>query len=964
MLLLLKAHNQLYKFIFLSIFIGILSFFASEKSFAQTAPDFSLSVSPSSATIQPGSSVSFSISVTRQGNFNSSVSFSGSAGNGLTVSFSPGAITPPGTVTMVVSASPNINPGNYPINITGSGGGVTRSASASVTVPQQGFTLNASPSTTQVTPGTNATFNISATTPANNRSLSVSLTASGQLGVGFANSTISTPGSTSMTVLVPASTTPGLYTINVIGTASGVASQSASVTVDVRPLPDFTLNVFPTAVSLPAGEQTEIVVSVIGANRFEDVVNLKLDSKIPASLSSNSVNGSGIVSLMVSTNRNTPLDDYPITIIATSSTKAGVIEKRAITTISVTAASDFNLALSPSTIETSPGKSFSFTVSVNALNRFNDIVVLSFNSLNSNIGVSSNVPGLMPGAVANVSVNVGANVLPGTYDVAVIGMAGGLQRSSVFKVIVKGDFDLTLDQPSQSIFAGEKANFVASVSPRDNFTGQISLTANSSENTIQTSFSPVSITSNGISMVTVNTSPNTPAGDYKITISATGGGITKTVTFNLTVKVNPGDFTIRVSPDMQSVAAGKSTSFALDIQGQNGFNGSVNLTAETSGQPFQLSFSSSTVKVGDNVSITVSTNNTTPRGTYNIRVIGTSGQLIKTASFVLTVTPAPEEAFSFALAPSVQDIVIGDSTMYRVGIVGRSGFNQMVDLSATSQEPSLAIAFAKTSLAAGANTSLTVVTSSNTPAGIYPITITGKSGTTTVVQQVRLIVRVAALRVSISFDPPAMGEIAPPRNVQVSALELKDPSIVLQELNQIINPLAESDIAGFKIYRLPQPKEGQPPLTADDLVKDENLIATLSPSETNFVDNVTVSKSGTGNFVYSVSTFFGNGQNSSGSQPMSTNLPVINSPSFSKGTIFIGSAGSFITTGSVIIIDDMDEYPLMFDSSGTLFTVAKKKAGSLTGKTIKKLIPKGATVKLTVRTSEGKLSISRSLTRK
>lgn len=962
MLFLLNSKTQIYKLIILGIFLGIISLFASKEILAQTAPDFGLSVSPSSATIQPGSSANFSISVTRQGNFNSTVNFSGASSGGLTVSFSPSSVVPPATVTMTVSTSSTIASGTYTINVSGSGGGITKSISVSVTVPPQSFTLSASPSSVQVIPGNNAVFTISANNPPNGRSLNVSLTASGQLGVSFSSSSINTPGTTTMTVNVPANTVPGIYTINVVGTASGTISQNTLVTVDVRPAPDFTLSVFPSMVSLPAGEQTELVLSVVGGSRFEDTVNLRLDSQLSASLSSNSVAGSGTVALTVSTSRSTAIGDYQLTVIGTSSTRAGIIEKRVVVRISVTAPPDFTLALSPSSIETSPGKSVSVSISVNSLNQFSDIVVLSFNTSNSNITATSNAPGILPGMSANATINVAASTVPGIYNVVVIGMAGGLQRTSMLNLTVSNDFDLTLSPTSQSIFVGQKTTFVVNVNGKDGFNGQVSLSVSSPQNTIQTSFSSLTINSTGNSTVTITTSPQTEPKDYPIVISAISGGISKTATFNLTVKANPGDFTLNLKPDIQTVSAGKSTSVNLDIQSQNGFNDLVDLRAEKPGEPIEINFAPPSARPGQNVSITISTTANTPRGTYTVRIIGTSGSLAKTATLTLNVTPAQDDVFSFAISPSTQDIIISDSAMYRVGIVGRSGFNQMVDLTAVSASSDVLVNFAKATLAPGSNTTLTAITNVNTAPGVYPITITGKAGSIVVTQQVNLTVRVAALQVFINFDPPPVGEISPPQNVKVLAVELKTQPKA-QEISRKIHPLVDPNIAGFKLYRLPQPAEGLPALTEKDLVKDENLIATLSANDTSFVDTVNTGKNTTSNFVYSVSTFFGNGQSSSGSQPTSTNLPVINNPVFSKGTILVESASSFIQTGAVLIVDGMDEFPLIFDSSGTRFTVAKKKTGSINGKTLKKLITKGTTVQLTVKNPDGKLSISRSLTR-
>ncbi|KAF0190253.1 MAG: hypothetical protein FD167_6163, partial [bacterium] len=260
---------------------------------------------------------------------------------------------------------------------------------------------------------------------------------------------------------------------------------------------------------------------------------------------------------------------------------------------------------------------------------------------------------------------------------------------------------------------------------RDNFSEQVSLTSSSPQNAIQTSFSVNTINSSGTAMVTLSTTPATEPKDYIVTISATGGGVTKNATFTLTVKPIVGDFTLTVKPETQSVSAGKATSFGLDIQGQNGFTNLVALSADSAEKSLQIGFAPSSARPGDNISITVTSASTTPSGTYNIQVIGTSGSLVKTATFALNVTPAPQEAFSLALAPSVQSLVVGDATMFTVGVVGRIGFNQAVSLSATSPNPNIQVGFAQTSLSPGANTIITVNTSADTPAGTYSIMIIG-----------------------------------------------------------------------------------------------------------------------------------------------------------------------------------------------------------------------------------------------
>ncbi|MBL8197009.1 MAG: hypothetical protein JNM06_24675, partial [Blastocatellia bacterium] len=362
------------------------------------------------------------------------------------------------------------------------------------------------------------------------------------------------------------------------------------------------------------------------------------------------------------------------------------------------------------------------------------------------------------------------------------------------------------------------------------------------------------------------------------------------------------------------------------------------------------------------------TANTLP-SQYTIKIIGTSGSIVKTALFTLTVTPPTNDPFSLAIAPNSRAIASGEATMFTVGVVGRNGFNQPVNLSASVTNPNIQINFASITVNAGGNTFMTIRTSADTLPGTYVIIITGQSANSVVTQTVTLLVRQAALRVIITFDPPPIGQVLPPQNVRVIASELKpsSPQPANANLTNLLvsqpNPLADGDLAGYKVYRLPTPTSDQPPLTTNDLVKDENLVATLDPDDLAFVDTTTVGASSSGNFTYSVTSFFGNGQMSGGSQPTGTELPVIRNPIFTKNTIFLDAASSFIQLGAVLIVDGTDEYQLKFTKEATRFLVKKKKKGSISGKTIGDLIPKGGTVEITVRNPDNKISVGKSLIR-
>ncbi|MBN8723071.1 MAG: hypothetical protein J0M03_09080 [Acidobacteria bacterium] len=959
--------NQ-YRLLSLTIIFTIIALLTTTTNQAQTQRDFNFSISPTTRIINVGGTGNFSISLTATGQFNSPINFSASAPSGITVTFSPNQVVPPANINMAVAVSQNVKHGTYTINVNGFGGDISKTQSVTIQVSEVNLSLEISPERIVANQGETVEFLVAVSLNDSQPPQDpITIAISSQFPANFTDSTISIPGSTSLLVDIPATAPAGIYPITLTARLNNSVIATANASIEVRVVPDFLLSINNDAVTINAGEQIELVVNISAINGFNQPVNLTTQSNLTTSLANSSITGSGATRLLVSTSRDTQAGSYPVTIIA----RSNGVEKRVSTTVFVNAASDFSLVVNPSSLTASQGQTLSFDISLNATNNFTDAVNLVVTSSNPNITTSINSNVIRAGLTSRVTLNVGANTPFGTYDINILGSTGQIQRSARVSLIVKspGDFNISLLPTTQSVMAGSTANFSLSATAMGGFTGNISLSATSVEN-ITISFTNNIIPANGTTSITVRTNTNTEVKDYLLRVSASGGGITKTATFTLTVTpALTGDFTLTLNPSSQTISAGKVTSFNLSILGQNSFADVVNLTTEIPDSTLQVIFTNNSVMANGNVSATVITTANTLPSQYTIKIIGTSGSIVKTALFTLTVTPPTNDPFSLAIAPNSRAIASGEATMFTVGVVGRNGFNQPVNLSASVTNPNIQINFASITVNAGGNTFMTIRTSADTLPGTYVIIITGQSANSVVTQTVTLLVRQAALRVIITFDPPPIGQVLPPQNVRVIASELKpsSPQPANANLTNLLvsqpNPLADGDLAGYKVYRLPTPTSDQPPLTTNDLVKDENLVATLDPDDLAFVDTTTVGASSSGNFTYSVTSFFGNGQMSGGSQPTGTELPVIRNPIFTKNTIFLDAASSFIQLGAVLIVDGTDEYQLKFTKEATRFLVKKKKKGSISGKTIGDLIPKGGTVEITVRNPDNKISVGKSLIR-
>jgi hypothetical protein len=105
------------------------------------------------------------------------------------------------------------------------------------------------------------------------------------------------------------------------------------------------------------------------------------------------------------------------------------------------------------------------------------------------------------------------------------------------------------------------------------------------------------------------------------------------------------DFTLSLNPTSLTVQQGNSGTTQLTLTPQNGFTGNVSLTLERqdgTAAPAGITLSPASVSVPGpgavNQNLTLNVDAGVATGTYNLRVKGTAGSLVKTANFTLTVS--------------------------------------------------------------------------------------------------------------------------------------------------------------------------------------------------------------------------------------------------------------------------------------------------------------------------------------
>jgi chitodextrinase len=198
-------------------------------------------------------------------------------------------------------------------------------------------------------------------------------------------------------------------------------------------------------------------------------------------------------------------------------------------------------------------------------------------------------------------------------------------------------------------------------------------------------------------------------------------------TFTTAAQVVPFDFSFAL-PGSGSVTAGQSVSFTVTVGLLSGMTQAVSLSVSGAPSGTMVTLSAASCSPDCSSTLTFATSTSTPAGSYPITVTGTFGQLSHTASLTLTVISATVP-FDFSLSvPGSGSVTAGQSVSFTVKVGLVSGTTQAVSLSVSGTPSGTMVTLSAASCSPDCSSTLTFATSTSTPAGSYPISVTGTSG--------------------------------------------------------------------------------------------------------------------------------------------------------------------------------------------------------------------------------------------
>jgi uncharacterized membrane protein len=292
-------------------------------------PDFTISETPSSQSVVQGNSAGYTVNVGATGGFNGTVALSASGlPTGANPTFNPTSVNTSGASTLTVTTTSTLAAGSYPFTITGTSGSIVHTSPATLvvtTAPQPDFSLSATPSSQSVLAGNGTSY--TATVGALNGytgtvSFTVSGLPSGANGT-FNPLTVTTSGSSTLSVTTSGTTTPGSYPLTITGT-DGTHTHTAGVTLVVTsPAADFGLTVTPSSLTVRRKSSGSYTVTVTPANGFTGTVTFSvtgLPSRTSATFTPTSVSGAGThtSTMKITANPNASVGTFVLTVKGTS----------------------------------------------------------------------------------------------------------------------------------------------------------------------------------------------------------------------------------------------------------------------------------------------------------------------------------------------------------------------------------------------------------------------------------------------------------------------------------------------------------------------------------------------------------------------------------------------------------------------------------------------------------------------
>jgi hypothetical protein len=405
-------------------------------------PDFSLTATPTAATINAAQSTPSTISVSAVNGYSGTVNLSVSSGcpTNATCSFNPATASPTATSSLTVATASNTPAGTYTVTVKGAdtvNAALTHTTTFAVTVRVPDFSLTATPTAATVNAGqsTPSTISVSALNGYSGTvNLSVSSGCPTNATCSFNPATASPTATSTLTVATTASTPAGTYTLTVNGADSVNAALTHTTTFAVTvSAADFSISANPTSLSVLQGASKTSSISLTSISGFNLSVALSVGSTCPTaatcSFSAGSVTPTGSSVLTVAPSTSTPPGTYTVSITGTGGTRSHS------TSVTVTVAANFTLT-APSSVAVSRGATNTASVAVGLVGTSSTSVTLSVAGVPNSVTATLAPDPVTSGNSSILTVNAKQGAKKGTYPLTITGTNGVATQTATMTLTI------------------------------------------------------------------------------------------------------------------------------------------------------------------------------------------------------------------------------------------------------------------------------------------------------------------------------------------------------------------------------------------------------------------------------------------------------------------------------------------------------------------------------------------------
>jgi hypothetical protein len=478
-------------------------------------------------------------------------------------------------------------------------------------------------------------------------------------------------------------TAGGLYTAgSVAGTYRVIASLTVGTLADssdvtITATPDYSLALAPATLPVVPGGNASSTVTITRTN-FTGAVTLSLGNTPPGvtgSFAPAATTGT-TSTLTVSVSAPVAPGTYNLSVDGT-----GAPGQRATPlTLTVTAAPDYSLALTPAALTIVQGGSDQAAVTITRAN-FTGAVTLSLGNEPSGV-TGSFAPPATTGTTATLTVSVAAAVAPGTYNLTVDGSGTPGPRSTPLTLTVTAtpNYALAIAPAALTIQQGASDNATVTIT-RTNFTGAVTLSLGNEPAGVTGAFVPPAPTGMS-STLTLSVAAAVAPGTYNLTVDGSGTPGPRSTPLTLTVTATP-DYALAVAPTALTIEQGASDNASVTITRTN-FTGAVTLSLGNEPAGVTGAFVPP-APTGSGSALTVGVGAAVTTGTYNLTVDGSGSPGNRSTPLTLTVTAPVARSYTTTFPLNENPISEGglwlqtDVTNTKVQTVGGNAFGTQAD---------------------------------------------------------------------------------------------------------------------------------------------------------------------------------------------------------------------------------------------------------------------------------------------